>query len=263
MLPIDYRYGDPTDNHAVERIIREGKFEDWEPTTVTLGQLADKGMKRPSITEFTCLMEGGLVASFRAESFGIEAMYTTVPSDQHAKRQYGAYLVSATLGLNVVPVCAIREHPKFGTGSLTAGLFAWPFLSLQNGRSVALKGSADSVRFAEALLLNRLIGSGQHLESSLVRDRHRRVLSQYHQEAFTYTEDRRLEFAFKEAGETISPEFWEALNGSGQHYMRWARLERVLPDAIGAEVAGNFLQAYDLLVNKRKLGRCNVYLADR
>ncbi len=263
MLPIDYRYVEPTDAHAVERIIREGAFKKWLPSTVILGQIGDRGLKRPSITEFDCAMADGLKATFRAESFGIEAMFSPVPLEQHAKRQFAAYLFSATLGLNIVPICAIREHPNFGLGSLTAQVYAWPFLHTREGQTIIRMGRPeDRIPYAEALLFERIIGAGQRLESSLLRDRHRRILSQNHQEAFSDTENGRLEVAFVRAGETISMDFWEALNGSGKFAMRWARLERILPDLIGGEATDMCLSTLNSVVREKKVGRCNIYIAD-
>lgn len=236
--PIPYLQVDkdnPLPFRRVEAIIRQGEFLAWDPIQIRLGQIGDGGKRRPTVYEFLCEMEDGLMATFRREDEGIPQSHSKVPVASHAKRHQAVYAVSQTGGFEIAPVCAYREHAVLGRGTLTAMIdgVSFLFVDITTRDTKGIRNLRAPMALEEAYVFDYVVGSGQRSEESLVVDEMGCVRSQCHHEAFSWTESRRLEAAFKNTPRAISQDFFDRLVvlGRSDHH-RPIRLKPVLEDLL-------------------------------
>jgi hypothetical protein len=235
--PIPYLQVDasvPLPFRRVEEIIRAGEFIDWDPMHVRLGQIGDGGKRRPDVYEFTCEMEDGLLAVFRSETDGIPQAYLHVNVSTQTDRHQAAYAVSHIGGFELVPVCARREHPQLGWGTLTAMIdgVAFLFVDPATRDTKGVRGLRGACALEEAYAFDFTIGSGQRIESSYVVDAQGVVRSQCHHEAFSWTEDARIEKAFSNSSRRISEVFLRRFDTLSRENFQSLRLRAILSDRI-------------------------------
>ncbi|MFZ2803924.1 MAG: hypothetical protein WA001_01750 [Patescibacteria group bacterium] len=244
----------------IERILSEGAFREMFPAVVRLGQIGDGNKRRPTIHEFTCEMEGGLLAVFRADEHGIPQAYSQVPVASHSARHHGAFVASHSMGVDLCPASSRRKHPTLGQGTLTALIFGEPFLQVDmatHGRkTVARRVTRRPTALAEAYLFDYAVGSGQRVESSFIVDGSGFVVSQCHHEAFSWTENRRLEMAFRNTPRSVSQAYWHAFISllSGPYRERLG----VILKALGACEMETFFSTYDTVCRKRLIGETQI-----
>ncbi|MFA5936113.1 MAG: hypothetical protein WC787_04670 [Patescibacteria group bacterium] len=239
-IPLPYLQFDPSVSMTfsrVEDIIKKGEFVDWKPMATQLGQMGDGGKRRPAIYEFMCEMTDGLMALFRSKEYGIPQPFSRVSTASHGTRHASAFIVSHTGEFDLCPFSAERIHPDFGEGTLTAMLDGIPFLFV-DPITRGTKGVRDlrkPMALEQAYLFDYIIGSGQRCESGLVVSEEGIVYDQYHHEAFSWSEDRRLEEAFRNSTKTISREFWNKLEAMLPGTFKAQRVKNTLTDTIGEE----------------------------
>lgn len=254
-IPIRYR-STPPQNWTVamaEPLIRGETPVSMQALDVRLGQLGDRGLRRPSLMEILCVMPGGLHATHRIVGQGLEVPFTRVPSASHPLRQFLAFAVSHTLGVHIAPVSFPRELTTAGPGSLTALPDAEPFLFvnlLAEGRRTLARNLPwrRPGAFGAALVFDGLIGSGQRFESSAVAGPDAIVRTIFHQEAFSYDLDTmtRLAAALRAKPEVLKT-FGDALFppqlGPGVADMRHQKAESLIRDHLNdGEPARRFVE---------------------
>lgn len=242
----------------VESIILHGDFLFWDPLQIRLGQIGDGGNRRPEIFEFTCEMDGGLLATFRSDEYGIPGQFSKVPPETHAARHQAAFIVSHMMGIEHVPMNAPRSHPSIGDGTLTALLEGESFLFVdlvsRGTKGYRIPPRAPTA-LAEAYIMDYILGSGQRAESSYVVCPDGFVRSQYHHEAFSWTESKRLITAFTETRQTVSPDFWEALRKFGKTAYKQDRMRNLLLDLIKPASTDRLFQKFEEVLSSRSMGR--------
>ncbi|MDF1496595.1 MAG: hypothetical protein P1P90_00865 [Patescibacteria group bacterium] len=267
---ISYRYAkervDTLNSQEVEGLIRESFPYSAKGVKTELRTTDQPYKKIPRFDEFWLLMEGrpdGLIAVFRPFMGGIEAEYTSAPPPTHGRRNYAAYIVSMTAGVEIVPITAVRDFreianyrecakgsdlwrlSKAGQGTLSAMINGTQIYGFDpNNFEVCLRTDVAyrSSSFVAALVFDILIGSGQRDFSSYLVDKESFVRSRYHHEAWTHTAQDRLEKILQEQPPEIQKAFWNALMSLREMPLKRNRLKDLLVGYVGLEKTTNFFK---------------------
>ncbi|MEO5927461.1 MAG: hypothetical protein ABIO72_02040 [Patescibacteria group bacterium] len=260
---VPYRFMIPPevqpDFRQLDRAIRDGQILSSFPQIVRLGRLGDGGKRRPEVVMLNCELDMGphrLMAHFWPDPpGGIPQEYSTCSPHSHNGRHFAAFVTSHVMRIHACPISAPRTHLKMGPGMMI-GMVAGRSCMLVDHRredkpTQVLSHINQSPSFAENLLFNAIIGSGQRLESSLVSYK-ATVWSQYHPEAFTYTESARLEHAFAATPRVVSQEFWTMLRTFSDSDLAQAKIHGLLKDFYGVKVVRQFTDQIDRILSKKQ-----------
>lgn len=263
---IPYRYKIPPtvqpDFRQVEAAIRTGDVLSTYAQDIHLGRLGDGGKRRPAMHVFICEIELSLTqhlfASFWPDPpYGIPTDYSVCLPGSHSGRHFVAFVASHVMRLHLCPVSAPRTHPKLGSGIMVANIAGQHCMMTDvhsEGRPTQiLSHIKHTPSFAENILFNGIIGSGQRLEESL-KCYKESCWSSFHPEAWAFTEEARLIEAFAGTPRRIRRTFWETLQTFSNDRLAQQKVEGIVSEFYGEKTLKEFTRGIDHLLATQRFG---------
>lgn len=272
---IPYRYKIPPsvqpEFSLVEKTIRTGELLGQYTNDVQLGRLGDGGKHRPTIKTLACTLELSLTQHLLATFWpdppgGIPSAYTACPPDSHSGRHFVAFVTSHVMRVHLCPISAPRTHPRLGGSGIMIGMVAGQHCMMADTRGEGratkiLLQVKQSPSFAENLLFNAIIGSGQRLESSLMAYKES-CWSTLHPEAFTFTETQRLAKAFSRSSRAVRRPFWNALEDFSNDRMRQQKIHELIREFYGERILKEFTSGLDRILGTQLFDDENILVID-
>lgn len=271
---IPYRYKVPPkvqpEFRYVEAALRGGEILGQYPNNIQLGRLGDGGRHRPTIAAPVCTVEVSLtqhvLATFLpAPPGGIPAAYTGCSPETHIGRHFSTFVASHVMRVHLCPVSAPREHPQLGPGiliGLVAGQQCMMTDTRGEGRATKiLQSMKNAPAFAENLLFNAIVGSGQRLESSLLAHKEN-CWSTLHPEAWSFTETSRLARAFGSSSRSVRRSFWKALEDFANDRMREQKVQDLVREFYGERILKEFTSNLDRILGTQMFEDEDIIILD-